>query len=1371
MGPKKGGGSRGTSKNPPKGPKPPEEGDYIVFSNAKDKPGSKNAGSKDPKRESSKDGAANPPADGQEQPKRPDTKKLIGGASWTGKLPVNMLSEHCQKQKWEKPEYTMMKTGPDAFLSSVILKQTNQKTKEMTVLPAMRVPPDLKQAATRPTAVEARHFAAAYALFRVCNMKNLHMMLPPTYRDLWKGEFTQLKNADTKDGKAWMYEADPFTAKREQDDAAAQRQKKAADRAKAKDQAKSSPSAPGLPAGGGGNYKENRGWQHVPKVDMGNRIRRNIEEILRQRTNWNPHGVIISEREKSALINQYTALGFRQSHVEEAVSECKDGEEVLEWLLIYIPEDDLPSWSLAEGYSAGVSLASSDLARESQIKRLAATGYSVDLCTEVLQDKGGDERLAAEYLQNVLIHGNGEVQVESAADDSGQWDEEQSTLDAIFDDRFKALNSTSCQIRGNEEQLRYPITFLFQKPSRPYPDVPPILSILADEIPAYIRLSAVRQAIQHAEESLTGEPMIFGIIDWLELNLPRILENPGKLRDISITTTPQGKGGNSLSQQKGKRPRKSQKQLDWRASSPQSIALRDAWQNKQSTPAQKKMLSARQSLPAWPMRDEIVHTINSHQVTIISGETGSGKSTQSVQFVLDDMILRELGSVANIICTQPRRISALGLADRVSDERCSAVGEEVGYIIRGDSKVKRGVSKITFVTTGVLLRRIQSSHDEDGNIADSLADITHVVVDEVHERSLDTDFLLALLREVLAHRKDLKVILMSATLDADVFSKYFGGDKQQVGRVNIPGRTYPVEDLYVDDVIRKTGFNAGFAGYDSDDFEQSNGGAADQSVGKTLQNLGMGINYELITATVRYIDAQLGNQMGAILIFLPGTLEIDKCLAAVSKLPNSHPLPLHGSLLPAEQRRVFPPPPPGKRKVIAATNVAETSITVEDVVAVIDTGRVKETSYDPKDNMVRLEEVWASQAACKQRRGRAGRVRAGTCYKLYTRKAEANMAPRPDPEIRRVPLEQLCLSVKAMAVEKVSKFLANTLTPPESVAVDGAMELLHRIGALDNERLTSLGKYLSMIPADLRCAKLMVYGFIFGCLESCMTIAAILTVKSPFVSPRDKRDEAKEAKSSFSKGDGDLLVDLAAYQQFTERSRTQNYRQTQSWCNANFLSHQTLRDISSNRSQFLSSLKDIGIVPMDYRDTDIKTQWNRHNDNMRLLRALIAGAFNPQIASISFPSKKFAASMTGTVEQDPEARTIKYFNQENGRVFVHPSSTLFDAQSYTWSASYVSYFTKMATSKVFIRDLTPFNAYGLLLFSGPIALDTLGRGVIVDGWLRLRGWARIGVLVSRLRAMLDDVLARKIEDPGFDIGGDEVIDVVRRLVELNGLDQ
>ncbi|PWY88986.1 DEAD/DEAH box helicase [Aspergillus heteromorphus CBS 117.55] len=1341
-----------------------------------------------------------------EEPKKPSVKEVIGGASWTGKLPVNMLSEHCQKQKWEKPEYTMVVGHADGavalrslqtkvsegFVSAVILKRVDIKTKETVVLPPMKLPPSHKHLGAQPTALEARHFAAAYALFRVCNMKNLHMMLPPTYKKLWKEDFTEIKAADVKDGKVWMYEADPFLAKQERESAAADLEKKRKEREKAK--AKEADSAVNLGLGSGGDNRGKKIWSQAPKVDLGSKVRREIEGILRQHAIWNPYNVEIPERDRKAIVEELTRLGFRRSHVEEATSACKDREEVLEWLLIYVPEDDLPRWCLPEGYSAGVSLASDDLAREAKIKRLASTGYPADICTRTLDSKKGDELAAAEFLQNTLVHGSAALGDSAPSEEEDLWAEEQDTLEAIFGERYSRVSPKVCEIKGEGSSLPEALTFRFQRPSTHYPSAPPVISIQAKGIPAYMRLSAIRQVVQYSEENFSGEPMIFNILDWLEMNLPGVMENPGKLRDIStVSASPTATG--TVSQLPVRQSRKRGRDVNWQPGSPQSVSLRESWEAKQSTKAQQEMTRKRQSLPAWNTQEAIIHAVNTHQVTIISGETGSGKSTQSVQFLLDDLIKKDLGAVANIICTQPRRISALGLADRVSDERCASVGDEVGYIIRGESKAKPGTTKITFVTTGVLLRRMQSGSGPDGNVASSLADVTHVVVDEVHERSLDTDFLLALLRDVCRYRKDIKVILMSATLDAAIFSNYFGG-RESVGLVNIPGRTFPVHDYYLDDVVRDTGFAPELS---EQDFEEDSAQAG-ESLGRALRSVGMGINYDLIASTVQYIDAQLGDQPGGILIFLPGTMEIDRCLNAIRRIPNAHPLPLHASLLPADQRRVFLSPPRGKRKVIAATNVAETSITIEDVVAVIDTGRVKETSYDPRDNIVRLQEVWASQAACKQRRGRAGRVRAGTCYKLYTRKAEMNMMQRPDPEIRRVPLEQLCLSVKSMqGINDVSTFLANTITPPESTAVEGALDFLHRVGALDHDRLTALGRYLSMIPADLRCAKLMVYGSIFGCIDACITISSILTVKSPFVSPRERRDEANAAKAAFSKGgDGDLLTDLLAYQQWSDLVKAHGYWQTQSWCADNFLSHQTLRDISSNKSQFLTSLKDAGLLPVDYSESSPST-WNRNASNRGLLRALIAGAFQPQIAQISFPDKKFASSVTGTVEIDPDARTIKYFNQDNGRVFIHPSSALFSAHGYPSGAAYLSYFTKMATSKVFIRDLTPFNAYSLLLFCGSITLDTTGRGLIVDGWLRLRGWARIGVLVSRLRMMLDDIIAMRIDQPAsaavsvssssssssLDGNGtgngngntdrvaiaERVVEVVKRLVELNGMDQ
>jgi ATP-dependent RNA helicase DHX57 len=719
----------------------------------------------------------------------------------------------------------------------------------------------------------------------------------------------------------------------------------------------------------------------------------------------------------------------------------------------------------------------------------------------------------------------------------------------------------------------------------------------------------------------------------------------------------------------------------------------------------------------------------------------------------------------------------------VSEERCSSVGQEVGYIIRGESKTSQS-TKITFVTTGVLLRRLQTSGGSSNDVVASLADVSHVIIDEVHERSLDTDFLLVLLRDVLKKRKDLKLILMSATLDAGVFEEYFkaGG---KVGRVEISGRTYPVEDYYLDDVVKMTGFNAGRGGKPMDDDEDTQG--MDLDVKVAIQSIGMRINYDLIAQTVREIDAELTHlkQTGGILIFLPGVMEISRTLDTLRSIPNLHALPLHASLLSSEQRRVFPHAPHGKRKVIVATNVAETSITIDDIVAVIDTGRVKETSYDPQNNMRKLEEVWASRAACKQRRGRAGRVQAGKCYKLYTRNAEmSKMAERPEPEIRRVPLEQLCLSVRAMGIKDVGSFLASALTPPESMAVDGAMDLLGRMGALDGDDLTALGRHLSMIPADLRCGKLMVYGAMFGCLDPCVSIAAILTVKSPFVSPQEKREESKAARGKFSENQGDLIGDLRAFEQWDEMMGNRGYLfylffedkilinssirqgEIRSWCTENFLSYQTLSDIASNRTQYISALRDLSFIPHTPTPS-----LNTHKSSTPLLRSLIASAFNPQIARIDFPDKKFAPSVSGAVELDPEARTIKFFNQENGRVFIHPSSSVFSTQTFPGNSVYIAYFNKMATSKVFIRDLTPFNAYTALLFCGEITLDTLGRGLVVDGWLRLRGWARIGVLVSRLRGMLDEVLQRKIDDPEAELGAEEVVRVVARLVELDGLDQ
>ncbi|KAF2838029.1 ATP-dependent RNA helicase-like protein A [Patellaria atrata CBS 101060] len=1354
-----------------------DDASYIVFSNAKGDPKKAKSSNTQQNAASGKGKAKEATPSTEDGPKKPTVREVIGGASWTGKLPVNLLSEHCQKQKWDKPEYTMRNIRGQ-FSSGVILKNTNPKTKEMTTLPVILLPPDDKkhgQLALQPSAVEARHFAAVYTLFRVCSMKNIHMMLPPNYRDLWKGPFKEMKDEAVANGNAWMYDADPFQARKERDEAV-RLKAQARESSEKRTTPDSTERTPGV-NGESNRAKHVKPWTGVPKVEMGKRVRAEVQHLVSRDAVWNAHNHRMTPTESKRVVDEIVNLGFRRAHVDEAAEICKDREEVLHWLLVHIPEDDLPAWCLPEGYSTGITMASGNLRRDGIVTRLAAAGYAVEVCEEALDLHEDNESKAATYLQDLLLglkDGTYDsnlntctpLEQDTILDEPDVWAEEQEVLVSIYGDKVTLTSSEICRIKldTNNQNITGLIELQVRRPSGPYPYVLPIISIHG-KLPTYIRLSITKQALKHAQSALLGQQIIFNIVDWLENEISNIIDRPGRLRDVAaVSSLPDSEYRVRESTTTGKQL--PPKPVTWVKGSEKSKRILAEWDNRQTTSRQQKMLKARESLPAWALQNDIVNVINNNQVIIISGETGSGKSTQSVQFILDSLIKRELGDCANIICTQPRRISAIGLADRVADERCSTVGQEIGYAIRGESK-RSHETKIMFVTTGVLLRQLQTSGAGTDDVAASLANVSHVVIDEVHERSLDVDFLLVLLRDVLRKRRDLRLILMSATLDANIYEKYFI-KSATVGKVEIPGRTHLVTDYYLDDIVRMTMF-------DGPNDEEQEGIDTQLDISGALRRVGMRINYDLIADVVRHIDQELGAAAGGILIFLPGTMEINRTLQALRSIPNLHALPLHASLLPGEQRRVFSSPPAGKRKVVAATNVAETSITIEDIVAVIDTGRVKETSFDPVTNMVKLQETWASRAACKQRRGRAGRVRAGKCYKLYTRNAEtSHMVERPDPEIKRVPLEQLCLSVKAMGIQDIAAFLAGALTPPDELAVEGSLKILTSMGAIDGDQLTGLGHHLAMIPADLRCGKLLIYGAIFGSLEACLTIAAILTVRSPFLSPQGKRDAANAVRTSFSKGQGDLIADLRAYEQWSDLRSKGSFRcELRQWCDENFLSPQTLQDISSNRSQYLSSLKDAAFLPLNYSSTNnsFYGSYNRHNGNGTLLRALIAGSFHPQIARIQFPETKYLASVSGTVAQDPEARQIKYFTRDSGRVFIHPSSTLFSAQTYPNNSAFVSYFSKIATSKVFVRDLTPFNAYSLLLFCGGVQLDTMGRGLLVDGWVRLRGWARIGVLVSRLRMMLDEVLARKLEDPGSEFGGGEIVDVVRRLVELDGMDR
>ena len=1369
----------------------PDEGSHIVF---------EDEGKKGKKSGKPKETAPSVPIG----PPKPTAKQIIGGASWTGKLPVNLLSEHCQRQKWNKPEYSMRqmpgRDGHDKmYRSEVTLSKMDPKTREVTSLPTIRTPKELISASEEPSALEARHFAAAYALFRISSMRNLSMALPPKYRDLWKGEFQQIKKEDEKEGKGWFYDADPFAAEQKRGEIHRAMEKRKVDQEKKQEAIAKDPNLALQ------QMPRSRDWERAPKIEMGAKIRTEVEQLVRRTAIWNPYDVRPSKQEGERIQKFLLGRGFRRAHVEEALKYCKDEEEVLEWLLIHIPEDDLPGFALPANYSAGISLASGNIVLEAKLKRLATAGYPKDFVAEALTACNGSEHKAAFWLQST-IQSPTDGELNDDIDSKVEWDAEEVTLESIYGNRCSKTSDNECSVTL-ETDATLPATVRFVIPQKGYPYELPAILISSTRIPAYVRLSATKQALQFAETNFKGAPMVYSICEWLEGNLQNILDNPMSLTELHLSDNASAPttNGHIPEAQKHMSVRSKTTHLDRR----NDIEILEAWQARRQLTQHEKMMIGRQKLPAWHKQEGILHAISAQRVTIVTGETGSGKSTQVVQFVLDQAIQAQKGSGTNILCTQPRRVAALSLADRVSNERCTTLGDEVGYIIRGESKTSAS-TKITFMTTGVLLRRIQTS----SSMAEALHGISHIFIDEVHERSLDTDFLLALLEDSLKASPSLKIVLMSATLDKDVFMNYFGGSLK-VAHVHIEGRTFPVSDHYLEEVLQITRFT-GSANQDDD-----------VPIGKAIQSLGTGINYDLIKSLVSSIDDDLGSESGAILIFLPGTLEIDRCIRSLSSIPNVVTFPLHASLLPSEQKKVFPPAPVGKRKVIAATNVAETSITIEDVVAVIDTGRVKETNYDISNNIVRLQEVWASQAACKQRRGRAGRVRAGDCYKLFTHNVESSMAAKPLPEIQRVPLEQLCLSVKATGQDRdVATFLRALITPPDQGAIANAINVLHLIGALEDDCLTALGIYLAAIPADLRCAKLLIFGALFDCLDPCLTMASILTVKDPFMSPRDKREEADAAKDSFSTRDGDLMLSLSAYEEYAETAQNANYRQMQSWCSERFLSLTTLRDITSTRSQLLDSLKDANLVAIGHRMPKSPSK----DYSSLLLRALVSAALQPQIAEIRLPEKKYIQSLTGAKELDPEAKAIKYFippahQADNSaintpsstpsstrpntpqpttgpaaddtkqterlwqRVFVHPSSPLFHSTPASFTsgasaASYLSYFSKMATGasntlfgpKTYIHSLTPLNAYTQLLFgSGGIHIDTTipGGGLIVSDHFKLRGWARIGVLISRLRRLLDEELRKAIDVPAErrEFGKSDVVRIVKWLIELNGQDR
>lgn len=573
---------------------------------------------------------------------------------------------------------------------------------------------------------------------------------------------------------------------------------------------------------------------------------------------------------------------------------------------------------------------------------------------------------------------------------------------------------------------------------------------------------------------------------------------------------------------------------------------------------------------------------------------------------------------------------------------------------------------------------------------------------------------------------------MSATVEAELFCRYLGGAKH----LHIEGRTFPVEDYYLEDM----------------DFLQVAEGQREK-----YRN---GVDYDLIANIVDYIDRDLGSSNdGGILIFLPGTMEITKTLQEIDRRSGGrfNTLPLHASLPAAQQKRVFQRSP-GRRKIIAATNVAETSITIDDIVAVIDTGRVKQMNYDASAQVTKFEEVWCSKAACKQRRGRAGRVQAGKCYKTFTRALEsAKMSENTPPEIIRTPLEQVVLSALAMNKDGRS-FINQAVTVPDQRSLDTALSLLKQVGAVDeHEKLTSLGRLLAIIPADLKVAKLLVLATIFGCLERALVVASCLSSKSPFFPGPD----SNEVRSRFAGHDGDVLADTRAYEAW---SSIRTFRERKSWCEENHVSDSVMQEIRSTVSQYYDSMRESGLVTSHSQKSDGAAREPTIEEE-ELMKALIASSLSPNLARIQFPDKKYANTIGGALEKDHDSKTIKFYTSD-ARVFLHPGSALFSENQFK-NAHFISFFQQTLTTKLFLRGVTPNNMYGQLLLGQSLSLDPHGRGLLMNDWIRVAAWPKIAVFVKLMRGYIQDLMEQKIDNPRSQ-GNEELLSIMRRLIAKHG---
>jgi ATP-dependent RNA helicase DHX8/PRP22 len=603
----------------------------------------------------------------------------------------------------------------------------------------------------------------------------------------------------------------------------------------------------------------------------------------------------------------------------------------------------------------------------------------------------------------------------------------------------------------------------------------------------------------------------------------------------------------------------------------------------------------RESLPVFKFRNQLLEAVATHQILIVVGDTGSGKTTQMTQYLAE----AGYGNELVIGCTQPRRVAAMSVAKRVAEEVGCALGNEVGYTIRFEDKTSPD-TRIKYMTDGILQREIL--------LDPMLSKYSCIMLDEAHERTIATDVLFGLLKKTLKRRPDMKLIVTSATLDADKFSEYF----YKCPIFSIPGRTFPVEVMYSKEP-------------ESD---------------------------YLDAALVTVMQIHLTEPAGDILLFLTGKEEIDSSCEIISErmkalgpnVPELMILPIYGALPSEVASRIFEPAPNGTRKVVIATNIAETSLTIDGIYYVVDPGFVKQSSYDGKLGMDRLQITPISQAQARQRSGRAGRTGPGKCFRLYTEAAFQNeMLPTTIPEIQRQNLSNTILMLKAMGINDLLHF--DFMDPPPTNTMLTALEELYQLGALDDEGLlTRLGRQMADFPMDPSLSKSLIKSVDLQCSDEILTIVAMISAtQNVFHRPRDKQQQADQKKQKFNDPSGDHITLLNVYNGWKQGGFSTP------WCHENFVMPKNMQRVRDVRNQLLQIMA---------RHKHQVVSCGRNTIKVR--QALCSGFFRN--SARKDPAEGYKTLVEGTP------------------VYLHPSSSLFGKP-----AEHVIYHSLVETTKEYMH--------------------------------------------------------------------------------------